>query len=46
MAPVIRTGDMPPISLQMYFQVQPLSRLMPSSFSVSSARVMGIPPVH
>jgi len=40
-APVIRTGDMPPISPQIYFQLQPLSRLMSSSFSVSSARVMG-----
>src|ERR1700761_8005477 len=38
MAPVISTGDMPPISPQMYFQVQPFSRLMSRSFSVSSAR--------
>src|SRR6202035_3640791 len=43
MAPVISTGDMPPISSQIYFQVQPFSRLMPSSFSVSSARVMDDP---
>src|SRR5262249_16462780 len=40
MAPVTRTGDMPPISAQICFQVQPFSRLMPSSFSVSSARVV------
>ena len=30
---------MPPISAQICFQLQPFSRLMPSSFSVSSARV-------
>ena len=35
---MISTGDMPPISPQMYFQVQPFSRLMSRSFSVSSAR--------
>ena len=40
-APVIKTGDMPPISPQMCFQLQSFSRLMPSIFSVSSARVMG-----
>src|SRR5262249_53531339 len=40
MAPVTRPGDMPPISAQICFQVQPFSRLMPSSFSVSSARVV------
>ena len=31
---------MPPISAQMCFQLQPFSRLMPSSFSVSSVRVI------
>src|SRR5262249_4612245 len=40
MAPVTRTGDMPPITAQICFQGQPFSRLMPSSFSVSSARVV------
>src|ERR1700732_3125011 len=40
MAPVTRTADMPPISPQIYFQLQPFSRLMPSSLSVSSARVV------
>src|SRR6185437_6459219 len=39
-APVTRIGDMPPISPQIYFQVQPLSRLMSSSFSVRPSRVM------
>src|SRR5262245_53951746 len=38
MAPVIMTGDMPPIWSQMYFHVQPFSRLMSRSFSVRSAR--------
>jgi hypothetical protein len=37
-APVISIGDMPPISAQMYFQVQPLARLMSRIFSVNSAR--------
>jgi len=39
-APVIKSGDMPPISPQICFQLHPFSRLMPSIFSVSSARVM------
>jgi hypothetical protein len=34
---------MPPISPQIYFQLQPFSRFMPSSFSVSSVRVMDGP---
>ena len=37
---MIRIGDMPPICSQMYFQVQPFSRLMSRSFSVNPARVM------
>src|SRR5690606_21561931 len=40
MAPTISTGDMPPICSQIYFQVQPFSRLMSSSFSVRSERFM------
>src|SRR5215831_10387499 len=40
MAPVMRTGDMPPISAQICFQVQPFSRLIPSSFSVNASRVV------
>jgi hypothetical protein len=35
-----QSGDMPPISLQICFQLHPFSRLMPSIFSLSSARVM------
>src|SRR3974377_789839 len=40
MAPVMSTGDMPPISAQICFQLQPFSRLMADSFSVGSARVI------
>ena len=43
-APVTITGDMPPISPQMYFQLQPFSRLMSRSFSVSAARFMAVLP--
>jgi hypothetical protein len=38
------TGDMPPISEQICFQLHPFSRLISSSFSVRSARVMAISP--
>src|SRR5216683_6163668 len=39
-APVISIGDMPPISPQIYFQLQPFSRLMSRTFSVNSARLI------
>jgi hypothetical protein len=39
-APTISTGDMPPISPTIYFQVQPFSRLMSRIFSVRSALFM------
>src|SRR5450631_3474995 len=39
-APVTSIGDMPPIWSQMYFHVQPFSRLMSRIFSVRSARFM------
>ena len=42
---MISTGDMPPICSQMYFQVQPFSRLMSRSFSVRSARFIVLLPV-
>src|SRR5579863_9033324 len=42
-APVTRSGDMPPISAQMCFQLQPFSRLISSNFSVSWPRVMDVP---
>jgi hypothetical protein len=37
---VIKIGDIPPSWPQMYVQLQPLSRLISMSFSVSSALVM------
>ena len=43
-APTISTSDMPPISSQIWRQVQPFSRLMSSSFSVSWSRVIACTP--
>src|SRR2546421_160281 len=43
-APTTSTGDMPPISSVICFQVQPFSRLMSRIFSVSSSRLIGTPP--
>ena len=41
-APTTSTGDMPPISSVICFQLQPFSRLMSRIFSVSSSRRMGV----
>src|SRR5260370_37786777 len=39
-APTINTSELPPICSQIYFQVQPFSRLRSSIFSVRSVRFM------